>query len=72
MLTCDVDGDGDDEPVFYDGVTFHISPSVTDTRVTQRLAYGIPGDRGLCGDWDGNGDGARRNSPVSLIEIPHL
>jgi hypothetical protein len=69
VLSCDVDGDGDDEPVFYAGNTFHISPSVTDTRVTSRLAYGITGDRGLCGDWDGNGTdtpGVRRGNQFLL------
>lgn len=69
VLSCDVDGDGDDEPVHYAGVTFYISPSVTDTRVSQQLAYGIPGDLALCGDWDGNGTdtpGVRRGNQFLL------
>ena len=69
VLSCDVNGDGDDEPVFYAGNIFHISRSVTNTRVRAILAYGTTGDRALCGDWDGNGTdtpGVRRGSQFLL------
>lgn len=54
-LACDVDGDGDDEPVVHIANRFVTAVSITDLRVASRPPYGIASDRAVCGDWDGNG-----------------
>jgi hypothetical protein len=55
VLACDIDGDGDDEPVQYLDRTFSWRNSVTASGIAGAVTYGAKGDLPVCGDWDGDG-----------------
>jgi hypothetical protein len=55
VMGCDLDGDGDDEPVYRDGAVFRSTVSITDLRIATAIASGKATDRAFCGDWDGDG-----------------
>ncbi len=55
VLACDLDGDGEDEPVVHDGRVFTWAEAAEDGAARRQLVYGSAGDAPLCGDWDGDG-----------------
>jgi hypothetical protein len=55
VLACDIDGDGDDEPVQYANRFFSWRADVDDAGVAGSTIYGGAGDLPVCGDWDGDG-----------------
>lgn len=55
FLACDLDGDGVDAVVWFDGGVWHRSDRAA-ADPASRFLFGQPGDRALCGDLDGDGD----------------
>jgi hypothetical protein len=55
VMLCDLDGDGDDEPVARSGRGFTWRKDITATATAGEVSFGTETDRGVCGDWDGDG-----------------
>ncbi|MGI8701914.1 MAG: N-acetylmuramoyl-L-alanine amidase [Nocardioidaceae bacterium] len=54
-LACDLDGNGADDLVLYDGGRWYIRTSITMGAPDVVFDYGAPWLRPVCGDWDGDG-----------------
>ncbi len=54
-LACDVDGNGRDDLVLYDGGRWYIRTSISEGAPDMVFDYGAPWLRPVCGDWDGDG-----------------
>ncbi|MDQ4037755.1 MAG: N-acetylmuramoyl-L-alanine amidase [Actinomycetota bacterium] len=54
-LACDLDGNGRDDLVLYDGGRWYVRTSITMGAPDLVFDYGAPWLRPVCGDWDGDG-----------------